>query len=159
MKWPTWVRWLLWPLEIFYRVFVRVRVGAYQRGWLRSRRLPVKVVSVGNLTVGGTGKTPMVLRLATGLRARGLRVAVLTRGYGRRQRAPLVMNGRGDVSRYTPDLMGDEPILLARRAPDLTIGIGADRFGLAQQILAVERDAPPARLSARRRLPAPAPGT
>ena len=143
MRWPAWVRWLLWPLEIFYRIFVRVRVGAYRRGWLQSRRLPVKVVSVGNLTVGGTGKTPMVLRLADGLRARGLRVAVLTRGYGRRQRAPLVMNGRGDVSRYTPDLMGDEPILLARRAPDLTIGVGADRFGLAQQILAVERDAPP----------------
>jgi tetraacyldisaccharide 4'-kinase len=98
---------------------------------------------VGNLTVGGTGKTPMVMHLARWLRQRGLHVAILTRGYGRRERLPLVINGRGQLDQYEPELMGDEPILLARRLPDVTIGIGADRFALAQQIIRMEAPRPP----------------
>jgi len=137
------VRWLLWPLEQVYGLFVRTRAGAYRRGWLRSKRLPARVISVGNLTVGGTGKTPMVMRLAAWLRQRGLHVAVLTRGYGRRERIPLVINGQGEVAKYTPELMGDEPILLARRLPDVTIGIGADRCAVAQQIIQMEAPHPP----------------
>ena len=143
MRWPAWVRWLLWPLEMLYRAALRVRAAAYDRGWLPRRRLPAKVISVGNLTVGGTGKTPMVIALAGWLAGRGLRVAVLTRGYGRRQHAPLVINGRGEVEKYRSELMGDEPILLARRLPEVTIGIGADRYALAQQILALEAPRPP----------------
>jgi len=141
--WPAWVRWLLWPLEQIYSLFMRVRAAAYRRGWLRSQRLPARVISVGNLTVGGTGKTPMVMCLAAWLRQRGLHVAVLTRGYGRRERLPLVINGQGEVAKYTPELMGDEPILLARRLPDVTIGIGADRFAVAQQIIEMEAPHPP----------------
>jgi tetraacyldisaccharide 4'-kinase len=137
------MRWLLWPLEMLYRGLLRLRAAAYDRGWLRRHRLPAKVISVGNLTVGGTGKTPMVITLAGWLEQRGLRVAVLTRGYGRREHAPLVINGRGEVEKYRAELMGDEPILLARRLPEVTIGIGADRFALAQQILAVEAPRPP----------------
>jgi tetraacyldisaccharide 4'-kinase len=134
---------MLWPLEQLYRCFMRGRAVAYRRGWLRARRLPACVISVGNLTVGGTGKTPMVMRLAAWLRQRGLHVAVLTRGYGRRQRLPLVINGQGEVSQYTPELMGDEPILLARHLPDVTIGIGADRFALGQRIIQMEAPHPP----------------
>jgi tetraacyldisaccharide 4'-kinase len=141
--WPWWVRWLLWPLEQLYRAFLWARGLAYRRGWLPTRRLPVKVISVGNLTVGGTGKTPMVMRLAAWLRGRGLHVAVLTRGYGRRETTPLVMNGQGEVNHYKPELMGDEPILIARRLPDVTIGIGADRFALGQRILQMEAEHPP----------------
>lgn len=143
MLWPSWVRWLLWPLEQLYRLIVRLRALAYARGWLRTRRLPVKVVSVGNLTVGGTGKTPLVLRLASLLVQRGQRVAILTRGYGRRERLPLIINGRGETKKYTPELMGDEPILLARRLPDLTIGIGPDRYQMGERILQMESGAPP----------------
>jgi tetraacyldisaccharide 4'-kinase len=137
------MRWLLWPLAALYRLFQQARAAAYARGWLPRVRLPAKVVSVGNLTVGGTGKTPMVMHLAAWLGGRGAHVAVLTRGYARDTREPLVINGRGDVARYTPDLMGDEPILLARRLPDLTIGIGADRAALARRILDMESDRPP----------------
>ncbi|MBI2957132.1 MAG: tetraacyldisaccharide 4'-kinase [Acidobacteria bacterium] len=137
------MRWLLWPLEQLYAALMRARAAAYERGWLRSQRLPAKVISIGNLTVGGTGKTPLVLRLAAGLRQRGTQVAILTRGYGRRERLPLVINGQGEVSRYTPELMGDEPILLARHLPDVTIGIGEDRFAVAQKILAMEAPRPP----------------
>ena len=128
---------------MLYRTVMHLRAAAYRRGWLRPKRLPAKVISVGNLTVGGTGKTPMVLRLATWLRQRGLQVAVLTRGYGRRERMPLVINGQGEVEKYLPELMGDEPILLARRLPDVTIGIGADRFSLAQRIMEMEAPHPP----------------
>ena len=139
----SWTGRLLWPLEALYRAYAVARAAAYRRGWLRVRRLPAKVICVGNLTVGGTGKTPLVLWLATWLRGRGARVAILTRGYGRRDRLPLVMNGLGDVKSYTPGLMGDEPILFARRVPEATIGIGANRYLLAQQILALEKDHPP----------------
>lgn len=137
------MRWLLWPPELLYRLLVRTRMAAYRRGWLRAKRLPGKVISVGNLTVGGTGKTPMVLRLAAWLRHRGLHVAILTRGYGRRARMPLVINGQGQVFEYPPELMGDEPILLARRLPDVTIGIGADRASLAERIVQTEAPHPP----------------
>ena len=143
MRWPAWLRWLLWPLELLYRGALRVRAAAYDRGWLRRHRLPAKVISVGNLTVGGTGKTPMVITLAGWLRQRGLRVAVLTRGYGRREHASLVINGQGEVEKYRPELMGDEPILLARRLPEVTIGIGADRLALARRILEMEAPRPP----------------
>jgi len=143
MLWPAWVRWLLWPLELVYRFVVRVRAFAYARGWLRARRLPVRVVSVGNLTVGGTGKTPLVLRLAALLGQRGQRVAILTRGYGRREQMPLIINGRGETKQYTPELMGDEPILLARRLPDVTIGIGPDRHRMGERILKMEGAEPP----------------
>ncbi|MFQ5694621.1 MAG: tetraacyldisaccharide 4'-kinase, partial [Terriglobia bacterium] len=102
------------------------------------------VISVGNLTVGGTGKTPLVLRLATWLGSRGLHVAILTRGYGRRARMPLVINGQGETKHYTPELMGDEPILLARRLPQVTIGIGTDRYAVGQQIVQMEAPHPPA---------------
>ena len=143
MLWPAWVRWLLWPLELLYLFIIRVRALAYARGWLRTRRLPVKVVSVGNLTVGGTGKTPLVLRLATLLGQRGLRVGILTRGYGRRESMPLIINGRGETKQYTPEMMGDEPILLARRLPDVTIGIGPDRHLMGERILRMESSEPP----------------
>jgi len=141
--WPRWVRWLLWPLEQFYALAMRLRAAAYRRGWVKSHRLPAKVLSVGNLTVGGTGKTPVVLHLARRLQERGLHVAILTRGYGRRDETPLVVNGQGEVSRYTPELMGDEPVLLTRHLPEVTVGIGADRVALAQQILKMEAEHPP----------------
>jgi len=141
--WPRWVRWLLWPLEQLYALAMRARAAAYRRGWLKSHRLPARVVSVGNLTVGGTGKTPVVLHLARRLQERGLRVAILTRGYGRREDTPLVVNGQGEVTKYTPELMGDEPVLMTRRLPEVTVGIGADRAALAQQILKMEAERPP----------------
>jgi tetraacyldisaccharide 4'-kinase len=133
-------QWLLWPLSLLYRLWMHLRAAAYRFGAFTTHRLPGKVVSIGNLTVGGAGKTPLVLRVALWLRQHGARTAILTRGYGRRDRQPLVMNGLGDVTRYTPELMGDEPILFAHRAPEASIGIGADRVLLAQQILALEKE-------------------
>ncbi len=81
MKSPPLVRTLLRPLSVLYGAVVRGRMWMYQKGWLKQRRLKAAVVSVGNLTVGGTGKTPMVLWLAEKFLAQGKRVAILSRGY------------------------------------------------------------------------------
>jgi tetraacyldisaccharide 4'-kinase len=72
---------LLWPLSVLYGTVVRARVGMYTHGWLKQKRLKGTVISVGNLTVGGTGKTPMVIWLAEKFLADGKRVAILSRGY------------------------------------------------------------------------------
>src|SRR5579863_6309337 len=74
-------RLVLWPAEVAYSGGMRLRERLYRRGILRSRRLEGTVISVGNVTVGGTGKTPMVLWLAERLAAEGHRPGVLTRGY------------------------------------------------------------------------------
>jgi tetraacyldisaccharide 4'-kinase len=137
------VRWVLWPLEQTYGMWMRLRARAFERRWLPSQRLPAKVISVGNLTVGGTGKTPMVLYLARRLAERGLRPVVLTRGYGRRTRSTIVLAAHADLSHETVETLGDEPLLMARRLPELTLGIGPDRFRLGQQILTAQASTPP----------------
>lgn len=72
---------LLWPMSVLYGLIVRVRVWLYAHGWLKQKRLKGTVISVGNLTVGGTGKTPTVIWLAEKFLAEGKRVAILSRGY------------------------------------------------------------------------------
>jgi len=81
MKASPLLRGLLWPLSLPYGLFVRVRAWLYASGWLKQKRLRGTVVSVGNLTVGGTGKTPMVIWLAEKFLSDGKRVAILSRGY------------------------------------------------------------------------------
>jgi len=81
MNVPPLFRSLLWPLSLLYGVVVRVRAWLYASGWLKQKRLKGTVISVGNLTVGGTGKTPMVIWLAEKFLADGKRVAILSRGY------------------------------------------------------------------------------
>jgi len=81
MSFSPLMRTLLWPLSVAYAAVVRVRAWLYAQGWLRQRRLKGTVISVGNLTVGGTGKTPMVIWLAEKSLAEGKRVAILSRGY------------------------------------------------------------------------------
>ncbi len=97
---------------------------AYRAGVLRTHRARVPVISVGNIAVGGTGKTPLVMALARILLDAGARPAVLTRGYRRRSRAPVLIHRRPDVGW---ELVGDEPALLARALPELAIVVDADR--------------------------------
>ncbi|MFE8032407.1 tetraacyldisaccharide 4'-kinase [Thiohalocapsa marina] len=122
---------LLLPLSWLYDAIVRVRRRAYLKGWLTSERLPAPVVMVGNLTVGGTGKTPLVLRLVELLRAQGWTPAIITRGYGgRAEHWPQRVTPASD-----PDRVGDEPVLLARRSGCIVVA-GPDRVAAGR--LAIE---------------------
>lgn len=119
---------LLKPLAAGFGLGVALRRAAYDRGWLKAQRLRRPVISVGNLTVGGTGKTPLVAYIARRLFERGLKPAILTRGYGRRDSAKLVVLEPGLGRAPDPRQVGDEPALLARKLPDVSIVIGADRY-------------------------------
>ena len=111
MNLPLPIRILLWPLSAAWGIFTRLRARSYTRGWLQRRRLNGIVISVGNLTVGGTGKTPMVLWIAERLLAQGKRVAILSRGY------------RG--SRGTSD---EVELMRERLGTRVTFGVGENRF-------------------------------
>lgn len=121
---------LLEPLAWAYGAAVRARRGAYRRGWLHVRDTAKPVVVVGNVTVGGTGKTPLAIWLAESLRERGLEAGFVTRGYGRRSRSPLPRIVRAD----TPwEDVGDEPVLLHRRTGCITV-VSSDRAAAAERL-------------------------
>ena len=124
MKSRAWHR-LLMPLAPLYRAAVVARIGAYARGWLSSSRLQSPVISVGNLTFGGTGKTPMVIAIVRDLVRRGWHPAVLTRGYGRAAADPVVLVG--PEPKATVSTAGDEPLELASRLPGVPVVVDADR--------------------------------
>ena len=130
----------LWPILRFaafgYGGVLAVRSWLYRNGWLSRRRLPTTVVSVGNLTLGGTGKTVVVADLAQRLRDRGFRVGIVSRGYRRRgSGTQIVSEGRGPL--VTVDESGDESYLLAQNLPGVPIVVGADRYEAGR--LALER--------------------
>jgi tetraacyldisaccharide 4'-kinase len=136
------VRLILQPLAIGFRLGVALRHAAYRRGWLKKRRLERPVVSVGNLTVGGTGKTPLVEFMARTLLKLGWKPGILTRGYGRRRKQLIaLLPAIGGTERVAdPRLVGDEPALLARALPEVPLVICADRYRggrLAEQHLNV----------------------
>ncbi len=108
---------------------------AYQRNWLRQHHLPKPVISVGNLTVGGTGKTPFVIWLAQQLHAKGKRVAILSRGYGRQRSCQnlMVSNGQGQVKEWRE--AGDEPWMIAQNCPWAIVVVGPDRHRLGKWVL------------------------
>ena len=111
-----------------YALILQARAAAYRLGILASHRLPVPVISVGNITLGGTGKTPMVVLLASYLMKRGKRVAVLSRGYGSTANGEIRIVSDGSAVLLSPEEAGDEPYLLARKVPGLMVVIGADRY-------------------------------
>lgn len=119
---------LLGFLALPYALVMRARAAGYRHGLLRTHRLPVPVISVGNLTTGGTGKTPTVAWLARRLLSRGLRVAVLSRGYGGSAEGEIRIVSDGTRLLSPPAEAGDEPCLLAATVPGLLVVTGADRY-------------------------------
>ena len=106
---------VLSPLSALYGAAVRTRLAAYERGLLRTARLPKPVISVGNITVGGTGKTPLVKWICRELAERGQKVCVLSRGYGREKASKRVVVSDGTAILATEPEAGDEPLLLAQQ--------------------------------------------
>lgn len=122
---------LLAPAAALYGLAVTSRAALYRAGLLRTRRLPGRVISVGNVTLGGTGKTPAVIALGKLLAGPGHRLGVLTRGYRRQANELVILNGVGATRSGLAEFVargGDEPVLLARHLPEVPIAIGADRF-------------------------------
>ncbi len=128
---PLWARLLAAP----YGWGAAARAACYRQGIFPTRRLPRRVISVGNLTVGGTGKTPVVIWIVQQLLAQGRRVAVLSRGYRRTSRADKVLVSDGHSLHANPAEGGDEPFLIARRCPRAIVGVGADRHAVGQWLL------------------------
>jgi tetraacyldisaccharide 4'-kinase len=130
------IGWLaLAPLSLGFSALVRGRNLLYNRRLLPIERPALKVISVGNLTVGGTGKTPVVLWLAQALQQRGRRVGILSRGY-KGTKAGVMVVGTAGQALATPDEVGDEPVMLARAFTGVVIA-GRDRVAAAE--LARER--------------------
>jgi tetraacyldisaccharide 4'-kinase len=122
---------LLQPLGWLYGALMRVRRRAYASGWLRTAEAGVPVVVVGNLTVGGTGKTPLTIWLAQQLKGRGFSVGLVSRGYGRHG------SGAARVVETQSDWrdVGDEPLILARRSGCPTV-VASDRAAGARLLAA-----------------------
>ncbi len=125
----TWRDSLLWPLALPYAAVAHLRARAYRKGILKQRRLPGVVISVGNLTVGGTGKTPMVLWIAERLVAEGKSVGILTRGYRGKEIAPAADSHWGGSS--TSD---EVQLLKSRLGERVAFGVGASRFARGQAL-------------------------
>ncbi len=136
-----WTRILLLPLHflsLFYGGAVRARTLVYTLGLKKPKRLPCPVISVGNITVGGTGKTPIVMTLARELMKREVPIAVLSRGYkGKKPSGPLVSDGRRII--LSSEESGDEPFLMAKSLKDIPVLVGRDRFVTGQ--MAFQRSA------------------
>lgn len=117
------LRALLWPLAWLYGMVVTVRGWLYDVGWLRSESVQVPTLVVGNLAVGGTGKSPMARDLLERLTGRGGNVALLSRGYGRQTKGFWIV----DAERSRASVVGDEPLMAASGLPGITVAVCEDR--------------------------------
>ncbi|MDI6935249.1 tetraacyldisaccharide 4'-kinase [Serratia sp. Se-PFBMAAmG] len=128
---PLWL--LLWPLSLLYGAISSLIRLSYQRGWRKSWRAPCPVIVVGNLTAGGNGKTPVVIWLVQALQQRGLRVGVVSRGYGgKAERYPLLVTANTPTSQA-----GDEPVLIAQRT-QAPVAVAPQRRMAVEGLLAAQ---------------------
>jgi tetraacyldisaccharide 4'-kinase len=122
--------WLLVPFALLYRLAVATRGACHATGLLRGGSAGVPVLVVGNISVGGTGKTPLTLWLAERLRGRGFHIGIATRGFGGRARHARMVEAAADPAEF-----GDEPVLLARRS-GCPVCVAASRLDAARLLVA-----------------------
>lgn len=129
---------LFYLLSLLYGLGVKVILACYELGILKTGRLDVDVISVGNVTLGGTGKTPVVEMVASILQGDKQKVAILSRGYGRKIRNSKfeIQNGRIEGASATVDQVGDEPLLLSNHLPEVPILVGTDKLKTGQEAIA-----------------------
>jgi tetraacyldisaccharide 4'-kinase len=118
----------LFAISIGYEGLVKIREALYKKGLLQSKRLPCPVISIGNLTVGGSGKTPMTMYLTELIKHLGYGVAIISRGYkGQAEKVGgVVCDGR--IICMGPDTAGDEPFMVAQRLKTVPVVVGQNRF-------------------------------
>ncbi len=131
------LRFLLIPLSWLYTASVQLRNILYTRGVFKARRLPCRVISVGNIVVGGTGKTPAVIVIAEHLQREGMRVAILLRGYKRCVREKVTIVSDGEKVCASPIESGDEADMMAKHLSGVPIIVGKRRYLTGQ--VALER--------------------
>ena len=126
---PTWATALLMPVSFLYRLFIAARHLLYRSGVLTVRDFDVPIVVVGNLTVGGTGKTPLLIHLAKQLVAHGYKPGIVSRGYGAKGSYPVRVTPNTEVLRS-----GDEPLLIARSI-NVPVVVDPDRVNAVSEVL------------------------
>ncbi|CAO0823284.1 Tetraacyldisaccharide 4'-kinase [Desulfarculales bacterium] len=131
---PLWLRGLARAASGLYGLGARARNLVYDLRPQAARYLPVPVVGVGNLTVGGTGKTPLVIEVVASLTRLGLPSTVISRGYGRQSGQGMAWVSLGQGPLLTATQAGDEPVLLARRL-DVPVAVGADRYAVGREVV------------------------
>jgi tetraacyldisaccharide 4'-kinase len=119
----------LWPLSQLFRALASLRAGLYRAGILKAGRLPVPVIVVGNIFIGGTGKTPLTIWLAQALVAAGFRPGIISRGHGAEGAAPRAVTPDSDTREA-----GDEPVLIARRA-GVPVVVARKRYAAGRALL------------------------
>ena len=125
---------LLLPVSWAFTGAVAIRRALYQRGFFKQETLPVPVIVVGNVMVGGVGKTPITMALVNHLKAKGLRVGVLSRGYGRKTSSTLAVSPKSNSLS-----VGDEPLLIARSC-QVPVFVGSSRVDAGRALLSLHRD-------------------
>ncbi|KQQ86730.1 tetraacyldisaccharide 4'-kinase [Massilia sp. Leaf139] len=119
----------LWPLSLLFRMLAGLRAGLYRAGVVKAGRLPVPVIVVGNIFIGGTGKTPLTIWLAQALVQAGFKPGVISRGHGAEGEAPRAVTLDSDTRE-----VGDEPLLIARRA-GVPVVVARERFEAGRALL------------------------
>ena len=123
--------WFVLFLSMVSKVYggaVKLRRNFYKKAVFKSKRLPCSIISIGNITVGGTGKTPMTIYVARVVKQLGYKVAIISRGYkGMAEKIGGIVSD-GKVLRMTPETAGDEPYMMAKRLKDVPLIVGRNRF-------------------------------
>ena len=130
--------WFVHFLSMVSKVYggaVKLRRNFYKQAVFKSKRLPCSIISIGNITVGGTGKTPMTIYVAKVVKQLGYNVAVISRGYkGKAEKIGGIVSD-GKALLMTPEIAGDEPYMIAKRLNDVPVIIGRNRFEAGRQAI------------------------
>ncbi len=127
LSWDDLLAVFLILISFIYGFIVKIRVLFYRKNFLKTRKLPCVVISIGNITAGGSGKTPMAIYLAEVIKETGLKPVVLSRGYRGSMENGMGVAGDGSLVLSTPEAAGDEPYMMAKRC-SFPVVVGKDRF-------------------------------
>ena len=119
----------LWPFEVIYKMAWYLRQGAIRLGWIQQHRVNATVIVVGNVVVGGGGKTPLTIALVQRLVSQGFQVGVVSRGYGRTETSLQIVNAQSSAS-----VVGDEPLMIFQKC-NVPVVVSAQRVTAARQLL------------------------